>query len=110
MTTKISGMRVKRVTLPRADLTWRTSSYAGTAVDAFILELSANGAVGFGGRAAHPSIISGDKVAAQLNGPIREILMGADVYDGSRIREALKAAKVHSRAAIAADLALYDLL
>jgi L-alanine-DL-glutamate epimerase-like enolase superfamily enzyme len=110
MTTKISGMQVKRFNLPRADPAWRTSIYAGTAVEGFVVELKANGAVGLGGSAAHPLVISGDDVEAQLNGPVRNILMGADVYDGSSIREALKAAKVHSRASIAADLALYDLI
>ena len=79
-------------------------------VEGFILEMKANGTVGIGGTAAHPLVISGDDVEAQLNGPVRDILMGADVYDGSSIRQALKTAKVHSRASIAADLALYDLL
>lgn len=110
MATKISSMRVKRFNLPRADPAWRTSIYAGTAVEGFVLELTANGTVGIGGSAAHPLVISGDDVEAQLNGPVRDILMGASVYDGSSIREALKAAKVHSRASIAADLALYDLV
>jgi len=110
MATKISSMRVKRFNLPRVDPAWRTSIYAGTAVEGFILEVKANGTVGIGGTAAHPLVISGDDVEAQLNGPVRDILMGADVYDGSSIRQALKTAKVHSRASIAADLALYDLL
>jgi L-alanine-DL-glutamate epimerase-like enolase superfamily enzyme len=110
MATKISSVRVKRFSLPRADPAWRTSIYAGTSVEGFILELTANGNIGIGGSAAHPLVISGDDVEAQLNGPVRDILMGADVYDASSIRQALKTAKVHSRASIAADLALYDLL
>ena len=110
MATKISKVDIKRINLPRADPAWRTSIYAGTSVEGFIVEITANKTVGIGGSAAHPLVISGDDVEAQLNGPVREILMGADLYDGSRIRESLKAAKVHSRASIAADLALYDLL
>ena len=110
MAKKITGMQVRRFNLPRADPAWRTSIYAGTAVEGFVLELTANGTVGIGGSAAHPLVISGDDVEAQLNGPVHDILIGADVYDGSGIRQELKAAKVHSRASIAADLALYDLL
>ncbi len=110
MATKITGMQVRRFNLPRADPAWRTSIYAGTSVEGFVLELTANGTVGIGGSAAHPLVVSGDDVEAQLNGPVRDILMGASAYDGSSIREALKAAKVHSRASIAADLALYDLV
>jgi L-Ala-D/L-Glu epimerase / N-acetyl-D-glutamate racemase len=110
MAVKISSVRVKRFNLPRADPAWRTSIYAGSAVEGFVVEVAANGAVGIGGSAAHPLVISGDDVEAQLNGPVRDILIGADVYDGSGIQQALKAAKVHSRASIAADLALYDLL
>ena len=106
----ISSVQVRRFNLPRVDQTWRTSIYAGTAVEGFVLEVAANGTVGIGGSAAHPLVISGDDVEAQVNGPVREILMGADVYDGSGIRQALKAAKIHSRASIAADLALYDLV
>jgi L-alanine-DL-glutamate epimerase-like enolase superfamily enzyme len=110
MALTIKTMRVKRFNLPRVDPTWRTSIYAGSAVEGFVVEIAADGAVGIGGSAAHPLVISGDEVEAQLNGPVREVLIGADVYDGSAIRQALKAAKVHSRASIAVDLALYDLL
>jgi len=110
MSTKITGVSVRRITLPRADPAWRTSIYAGTSVEGFVYEVTANRTVGIGGSAAHPLVISGDDVEAQLNGPVRDILMGADVYDASLIRQSLKAAKVHSRASIAADLALYDLL
>ncbi len=110
MANKITNVRVTRINLPRGDAAWKTSIYSGTSVEGFVFEVMANGTVGIGGSAAHPLVISGDDVEAQLNGPVRDILMGADVYDGSRIRQSLNAAKVHSRASIAADLALYDLL
>jgi hypothetical protein len=86
MAAMINSVRVKRFNLPRVDPAWRTSIYAGTAVDAFVLEIAANGAVGIGGSASHPLVIQADDVEKQLNGPVRDILMGADVYDGSAIR------------------------
>ena len=110
MATKITGVQVKRLKMPRVDQNWRTSSYAANAIEGFILELIADGTVGIGGTAAHPSNIPGDDLEAQLNGPVRDVMIGADVYEGSRIREALKAANLHTRATIAADLALYDLV
>ena len=105
MATKITKVSVKRMKMPRVDPTWRTSSYAASSVEGFILEVSAGQTVGIGGTAAHPSNISGDDLDAQLNGPVRDILTGADVCEGSRIRESLRAANLHTRATIAADLA-----
>jgi L-alanine-DL-glutamate epimerase-like enolase superfamily enzyme len=110
MATKISSVQVKRLKMPRVDPNWRTSSYAANSIDGFILEVAAGGAVGIGGTSAHPSNISGGDLEAQLNGPVRDILIGADVCEGSKTRESLKAADLHTRATIAADLALYDLL
>jgi L-Ala-D/L-Glu epimerase / N-acetyl-D-glutamate racemase len=110
MAIKISGVQVRRLKMPRVDPTWRTSSYAASSIEGFILEVAADGTVGIGGTSAHPSNISGDDLEAELNGPVRNLLMDADVYEGTKIREALKAAGLHSRATIAADLALYDLL
>jgi L-alanine-DL-glutamate epimerase-like enolase superfamily enzyme len=110
MATKITNVTVKRLKMPRVDPAWRTSSYADNAIQGFILEVAAGETVGIGGTAAHPSNISGDDLEAQLKGPVRDLLIGADVYEGSSIREALKAGDLHTRATIAADLALYDLL
>ncbi|HWP56461.1 MAG TPA: mandelate racemase/muconate lactonizing enzyme family protein [Candidatus Acidoferrales bacterium] len=110
MATQIDNVNVRRLRMPRVDPTWRTSSYAASSIEGFILEVRAGGVVGLGGTAAHPSNISGDDLEAQLNGPVRKILIGADVFEGSRIRESLRAANLHPRATIAADLALYDLL
>ena len=105
---KISNVQVTRIKMPRADPTWRTASYAGNAVEGFLLQIHADGVTGLGGTAAHPRNISGDELEAQLTGPIRSALLGADPLSGNAIREIILKANVHSRASIAADLALYD--
>jgi len=107
---KISALRVTRINMPRVDQAWRTASYARNAVEGFILEIDADGATGIGGTAAHPSNISGDQLEAQLNGPVRSALLGADPMAGNVIRQKLREAKLHTRSSIAADLALYDLV
>jgi L-alanine-DL-glutamate epimerase-like enolase superfamily enzyme len=95
--------------MPRVDPAWRTASYAGSAVEGFILEIEAGGVTGIGGTAAHPSNISGDDLEAQLNGPIRAALLDSDVLAANAVREAIRKSDVHNRSSIAADLALYDL-
>jgi L-Ala-D/L-Glu epimerase len=106
---KISAVRVTRVKMPRVDQAWRTASYAGNAVDGFILEIDAGGATGMGGTAAHPSNISGDDLEAELNGPVRAELLGSDALAANATRDSLRDSGVHKRSSIAADLALYDL-
>jgi L-alanine-DL-glutamate epimerase-like enolase superfamily enzyme len=106
---KITDVRVTRINMPRVDPAWRTSSYAGNAVEGFILEIDADGATGIGGTAAHPSNISGDKLEAELSGPVRSALLGSDPLAGNVIRERIRKANVYTRSFIAADLALYDL-
>jgi L-alanine-DL-glutamate epimerase-like enolase superfamily enzyme len=106
---KISDVRVTRISMPRVDPAWRTASYAGSAVEGFIFEVEADGATGIGGTAAHPSNISGDKLEAELNGPVRAALLGADPLDANAIRGTMRTANLHTRSFIAADLALYDL-
>src|SRR5437870_542208 len=105
---RIGNVQVTRIKMPRVDPTWRTASYAGNAVEGFLLQIYADGVTGLGGTAAHPSNISGDELEAQLKGPIRSALLGADPLSGNAIREIILKANVHSRASIAADLALYD--
>src|SRR5437870_10147520 len=105
---RIGNVQVTRIKMPRVDPTWRTASYAGNAVEGFLLQIYADGVTGLGGTAAHPSNISGDELEAQLKGPIRSALLGADPLSGNAIREIILRANVHSRASIAADLALYD--
>ena len=107
---QIADVRITRATMPRVDPSWRTSSYAGSVVEGFLLEIEADGLVGLGGTAAHPSQIGPDELAAQLTGPVRAQLLRADARAGNRARQALRAAGVHSRALLAADLALHDLL
>lgn len=106
---KITNVRVVRLDMPRVDPAWRTASYAGTAVAGFIFEIDADGFTGIGGTAAHPNSISGDQLEAQLAGPVRSALLGRDPLSGNAIRAAIRHTKVHSRAALAADLALHDL-
>ena len=107
---KIERVRVTRVSLPRVDTHWRTSSYAASSVDGFVLEVEADGLVGVGGTAAHPSRITPDDLQAQLNGPVRERLIGGDAFAGGDLRAKLKRAGLAQRAILAADLALHDLL
>jgi L-alanine-DL-glutamate epimerase-like enolase superfamily enzyme len=106
---KITDVRVTRMNMPRVDPAWRTASYAGNAVEGFILELDAGGVTGIGGTAAHPSNISGDDLEAQLKGPVRAALLKADVLAANAAREEIRSSNVHKRSLIAADLALYDL-
>jgi L-alanine-DL-glutamate epimerase-like enolase superfamily enzyme len=107
---KIHDLRITRFVMTRLDPGWRTASYAANAVDGFVIELIADGLVGIGATAAHPSSISPTQLNAQLTGPIRDIVVGADALCGNEIRRALATTKTHPRARIAADLALYDLV
>ena len=106
---KITDVRVTRLKMPRVDPAWRTASYAGNSVESFILEIVADGVTGIGGTAGHPRSMPPDKLEAQLNGPIRVALLGADPLCGNAVREAIGKTDVDARATIAADLALYDI-
>ena len=107
---RIRDLRITRFKMTRLDPAWRTASYASSGVDGFIIELIADDIIGIGATAAHPSSISAEKLDAQLNGPIRDVLVGADALGGNEIRRALAATNTHRRARVAADLALYDLV
>lgn len=107
---KIRDLRITRFEMNRLDPTWRTASYASSSVDGFIIELIADDVIGIGATAAHPNSLSAEKIEAQLNGPIRDILVGAEALGGNDLRRALAATNTHQRARIAADLALYDLV
>ena len=107
---KITDVRVTRLKMPRVDPAWRTASYAGNSVESFILEIDADGVTGIGGTAGHPRSMPPDKLEAQLNGPIRTALLGADPLCGNAVRAAIDKSDVDARASIAADLALYDLV
>jgi len=106
---KITDVRVIRIKMPRVDPAWRTASYAGDLVEGFILEIAADGMTGIGGTAGHPRSMPADKLEAQLNGPVRAALLGADALGGNAVRETIRKTAVDARAFIAADLALYDL-
>ncbi len=75
----------------------------------FILEIFAGGFVGFGGTAAHPSNIPTEELEAQLNGSVQNALKDEDALAGNRIRRILRKLQFHSRALVAADIALHDL-
>ena len=107
---KITDVRVTRVQMPRVDPAWRTASYAGNSVVSFILEIDADGMTGIGGTAGHPRSMPPDTLEAQLNGPVKGALLGADALCGNAIRDAIRQSDVDARALIAADLALYDLV
>jgi L-alanine-DL-glutamate epimerase-like enolase superfamily enzyme len=106
---KITDVRITRINMPRVDAGWKTASYAANALEGFILEVDADGVTGIGGTAAHPNSMPADKLDAQLNGPVRAALLGADARRGNLVREAIRNTDVHPRASLAADLALYDL-
>ncbi len=106
---KITDVRVTRLKMPRVDPAWRTASYADNSVEGFILEIDADGMTGIGGTAGHPRSMPADKLEAQLRGPIRGALLGANALSGNVVRVAIGKTDVDARAAIAADLALYDL-
>ena len=107
---KIHDLRITQFVMTRLDPTWRTASYAASTVDGFVIELLADGLVGMGATATHPSSISAAQLHAQLTGPIRNVVIGADALCGNEIRRALATTKTHPRARVAADLALYDLV
>ena len=106
---KITDVRITRVHMPRVDAGWKTASYAANAVEGFILEIDADGVTGIGATAGHPNSMPAEKLDAQLNGPVRAALLGADALSGNAVRETIRRVNVHARASIAADLALYDL-
>ncbi|MBM2806600.1 MAG: hypothetical protein HW419_4493, partial [Deltaproteobacteria bacterium] len=106
---KITDVRVTRRKMPRVDPAWRTASYADNSVESFIVEIAADGVTGIGGTAGHPRSMPADKLEAQLKGPIRAALLGADPLCGNAVRQAIGKTAVDARATIAADLALYDL-
>ena len=107
---KITEVRVTRIKMPRVDPAWRTASYADNSVVSFILEIAADGIIGIGGTAGHPRSMPADTLEAQLNGPVKNALLGADALCGNAVRDTIRQANVDARALIAADLALYDLV
>lgn len=107
---QIEDVRLTRAVMPRVDPNWRTASYAASSMDGFALEVAAGGQVGVGATVSHPSSLSGDELQRLLDGPVRQTLLGADVYEAPLIRHRLREQDVPNRAMMAADLALHDLL
>lgn len=96
--------------MERLDSSWRTASYSARAVDGFLLQVAAGEFTGTGGTAAHPNSITADDLELQLAGPVKDSCIAQDPRFRTAILNQAKAAKIHSRALIALDLALYDLL
>jgi hypothetical protein len=89
---QIESVRVRKIRMPRTDPTWRTASYAASELDGCTLEIGCAGKVGIGAATAHPNGgISADDQIAQINGPVRNLLVGADVLTRTRIIEDLRA-------------------
>ncbi|MPZ13147.1 MAG: hypothetical protein GEU73_01755 [Chloroflexi bacterium] len=107
---QINGLRVRRIVMPRVDLAWRTASYAASVVEGCVAEVDAEGVTGIGGTSVRPSGFTAQELEAQLNGPVRRLLIGADVGERTMIRETLRSAGIHRSAVFMADLALLDLL
>src|SRR5436190_20069690 len=107
---EITSLQVHRVSMPRVDPNWRTASYAASVVDGCIVELGADGLQGIGGTSVRPSGFSALELEAELNGPVREALIGADPGARTTLRQTLRAAGVHRSAVFAVDLAIHDLL
>ena len=94
---RIENVRVRQVAMPRVDPTWRTASYAASAVDACILEIDAAGASGVGGLAAgRPGRgTPANELTAQIQGPVHKLLMGADALERRDLLDTLHEAGVH---------------
>jgi len=107
---RIARVSVGRASMPRVDPSWRTATYAASAVEGLIVEVEADGLVGIGGTAAHPNSVTGDVLEAQLKGPVSNALVGTDALERTAIRERLRGAQLHRSAVSAVDLALNDLV
>lgn len=106
----IRSVQVRRARMPRVDPEWRTASYAASVLEGFALTIEADGLTGIGGTSAHPTGIPADELDAQLNGLVRDKLLGADPFARTRIIADLRAAGAHRSAVTAVDFALHDLL
>lgn len=102
-------MRIHRLQMPRTDPEWKTASSSGSVVNGFVLEVETEEGTGIGSTAASRTVTA-DELAAQLDGPVRQILVGSDALLGNAIRGRLRESKLYARAIIAADLAIHDLV
>jgi len=107
---KIVDLRIHVATLPRADPTWRTASYAASDITEIAVELEADGLVGIGGAALHPRSTAGQDVVGQLRGPAKQVVVGMDPFDGVGVLQALRGAGLYRTVVSAIDLALHDLV
>jgi L-alanine-DL-glutamate epimerase-like enolase superfamily enzyme len=106
---RIDSIRVRSRTLKRVDPQWRTSSYKADEVGAVYVAIEAGGVTGVGATASHPRRLTADDIVAQLTGTVLPALEGRPVEDARGLLARL-AEPIHSRTAIAVDLALHDLI
>ena len=107
---RISSLNIRRVSMPRVDPAWRTASYAANVVNACIVTVGADGFEGIGGASVRPSGFTVQELEAELNGPARALVIGADAGGRADLRQRLRAAGIHRGAVFAIDLALLDLM
>src|SRR5579871_770138 len=107
---EIEDVRVLRATMPRVDPHWRTASYAANVVEGVTVELQAGGAVGTGAAVARPNGIPVEVLERELNGPVRELLVGNDALARTQIHQTLVAGPIQRAVVTAVDIALHDLL
>lgn len=107
---RIESIGVHARLLKRADPEWRTSSYVASELGGVYVTIEAGGMTGTGASASHPRRITADQLTAQLRDGVAPALVGQPLGDARRVLAALPASSLHSRAAIAVDLAIHDLL
>jgi L-alanine-DL-glutamate epimerase-like enolase superfamily enzyme len=105
---KIESVKVHARVLKRADPEWRTSSYKADELGGVYVTIEAGGRAGTGASASHPRRITTEELTAQLRDGVAPALTGRPLVEARRAVAGLPA-PLHSRAAIAVDLALHDL-
>ncbi len=106
---KIEAVTVHARVLKRADPQWRTSSYKADELGGvYMRTIEAGGTAGTGASASHPRRITVEELTAQLREGVAPALTGRPLADARRAIAGLPA-PLHSRAAIAVDLALRGL-
>src|SRR4051794_25498040 len=112
---KIQDVKIRRVSMPRRDPQWATARYSATqggyeAIQGFVLTAVADGIEGIGATAAHLWQITGDDLQQQLEGPLREVLEGADALNANEMHQRISSLNLSPRARLGADLLVQDLV
>lgn len=104
----IDTVRVKVVALPRRDPGWRTASYASDVVQGVYVAIEVDGVTGVGATAAHPRTMPCQTLTDALDDRVAPALAGTELSRAWQAIDALEG--IPSRARIAVDLAMHDLL